>query len=123
VLLVVDDLDTLDALRLALEQHGTRVVPARALDEALRAFERVRPTVIVSDLGMQAADPYAIIRELRARDDRRTPAIALASAADRADVARAHQAGFDERLTKPVDPEVLARRVRALAQSRGPDAG
>ena len=121
VLLIEDDADTLEALTFALEDSGARVFPARNAAQALALFERERPTVIVSDISMPGGDGYSFIREVRARDDGRTPAVAMTGLASKDDRTAALKAGFDEHVSKPIDPDTLVRSVRALALARGTD--
>jgi PAS domain S-box-containing protein len=123
VLLIEDDADTLEALTYALEDSGARVFPARSVPDALAIFDREHPTVIVSDISMPGGDGYAFIREVRDRDDGRTPAVAMTGLASQEDRSAALRAGFDEHVAKPVDPDTLIRSVRALALARGTDLG
>jgi len=118
VLLVEDDADTRECLRLVLEQHGARVVAVAAVDEALEAFDREPPHVLVSDLAMPGQDGFALIRQVRERPaDRggRVPAAALSAHARAEDRARAVLAGFDAHVPKPVEPAQLTLAVRELA--------
>jgi CheY-like chemotaxis protein len=77
VLLVEDDEDTLEALRLVLEHSGARVLAATSAPEALALFERERPTVVVSDISMPGSDGYELIRQFRTRDGQRITAVAM----------------------------------------------
>ncbi len=115
VLLVEDDTDTRVALTLLLELNGAQVVAAASASDAVTAFERARPMVIVSDISMPGGDGYRLLRDLRARDAARTPAIAMTGLASNEDRAAALDAGFDEHLPKPVDPDLLIQSLRTLA--------
>ncbi len=115
VLVVEDDADTLEALRLALEGGGARVVTATSTAAALAAWEASHPNVVVSDISMPGGDGYDLIRAIRARDGGRTPAVAMTGLVSKEDRAAALAAGFDEHLSKPIDPDYLVRFVSALA--------
>jgi PAS domain S-box-containing protein len=118
VLVVDDDPEVCDVLRLVLSAQGARVGVARSVAEALDAFSRERPDVIVSDIGMSGADGYALIASIRSRPPEAggdVPALALTAYASPEDGVRARAAGFDAHLVKPVDPMTVTQAVAALA--------
>jgi CheY-like chemotaxis protein len=122
VLVVDDEPDVRDVLRLVLERHGARVATAGSVAEALARAEEDPPDLVVSDIGMPEADGFALVEELRARVDRRRPAavVALTAYASPDDAARALAAGFQAHLAKPIDPRVVVDTLVALL--RGPAA-
>src|SRR5258708_1817003 len=65
VLLVEDDEDSQDTMRLMLEMEGAAVACAKSAAEGLRAVFARRPDVLVCDLGLPGADGYAFIRQIR----------------------------------------------------------
>jgi CheY-like chemotaxis protein len=78
--------------------------------EALELVPRVRPDVIVSDIGMPGEDGYSFIRRLRKlsrEDGGRTPAVALTAYARSEDRTLALKAGFQSHASKPVDSQEL----------------
>lgn len=115
VLLVEDDAAVLDAYAFAFTACGATVRPvdsARAAWDALRT--RV-PDVLVSDIAMPEEDGCALLQRIRASTEAPTlPAIALTGFARSDDEARIRAAGFAAIVTKPVDPEHLARTVLAV---------
>jgi len=119
-LLVVDDeLPSLEALAAVLEESGARVTPASSTADALAAFVRSRPALVVGDIAMPGEDGYSLIRKIRAlesRSGRRTPALALTAYAGVDDRQRALAAGYDVHLPKPVEP---ARLIAALVELAG----
>jgi CheY-like chemotaxis protein/two-component sensor histidine kinase len=118
VLLVDDELDSLELVSFLLRRAGAELTAARSTAEALDALSSFAPDVIVADIGMPEADGYELIRRVRAltRDaGGDTPAIALTAYAAEADRARALRAGFQKHLAKPVDPEALCAAVADLA--------
>ena len=118
LLVVDDDPDIRELLRVALEQRGAVVVVAPSVGEAQEALKRFRPDVIVCDIGMPGTDGYTFVERLRRGEGNResVPAIALTAYASRDDAARALHAGFQVHLAKPVDPEVLAQAIASLAR-------
>jgi signal transduction histidine kinase/ActR/RegA family two-component response regulator len=128
VLAVDDDVDTLEVLRLVLQDKGAGVLVASSVSEALDALRDAPVDVLISDLGMPGADGYDLIRQVRTME-RETrgqpmPAVALTAYASDEDRTRALAAGFQTYVAKPVDPmqlvEVTARAAgRPLQLSRG----
>lgn len=118
VLVVEDDGDSREALRLALENYGARVRVAASVRDAFTAFEQAPPQAIVSDLSMPGEDGYALLRRVRASEGapKRTPVIALTGLASAEDRARVLWAGFQAHVAKPVDPDELARVIDELTQ-------
>jgi PAS domain S-box-containing protein len=117
VLVVDDEEDALVLVGEVLRGQGAEVHVATSAREALESFDRLRPDVIVSDIGMPDVDGFSLIREIRARPvDRggRTPAVALTAYARLEDGERAFAAGFQMHVTKPVEPAQLAAVVANL---------
>jgi signal transduction histidine kinase/ActR/RegA family two-component response regulator len=121
-LVVVDDeADSRDMVASMLEAQGAEVVPLADAEEALRWLGANRADVLVSDVAMPRMDGCALIREIRRSGNapaRAMPAVALTAYARPEDRLRALDAGFQDYLTKPVEPEVLVARVAALARPR-----
>lgn len=117
-LLVVDDEeDALGLVSEVLREQGADVHVAGSACEALEKFARVRPDVVVSDIGMPEADGLSLIRKIRARppdQGGRTPAVALTAYARAEDAQRAFAAGYQMHVTKPVEPMQLATIVASL---------
>jgi len=121
ILVVEDEKDTRDLVVTALEQCGAEVISAASVPEALAAFEREKPDVLVSDIGFAGEDGYSLIRKVRAREagnGGRVPAAALTAYAGVEDRRRALEAGFQAHLAKPVDPSELVVAVAVLAGRR-----
>jgi PAS domain S-box-containing protein len=121
ILVVDDEADAREVMRFMLERGGARVRTADSAAQALDALREERPDVLISDIGMPVEDGYVMVRRLRAMEaslGRRTPAIALTAYASDEDARRAHTAGFDAHLSKPVDPARLIETAAALATGR-----
>jgi PAS domain S-box-containing protein len=118
VLVVDDEPDVVELMRVLLSESGATVETASSALEALEKVGVFRPDVLVSDIGMPEMDGYSLIRKLRARDAAaggRTPAVALTAYARREDAERAFAAGFQMHVTKPVDPQEIVMIVANLA--------
>ncbi len=115
VLVVDDEQDALDLIRVILEQRGAKVTTALSAAAALEAFAAEGADVIVCDIGMPGEDGYGLIRRVRALGDGgATPAIALTAYAAESDRAEALAAGFQLHVPKPVEPENLVRVVAGV---------
>lgn len=118
VMVLEDEADTRELLATALEQCGADVVAFGTVAEALDAFGRGAPDVIISDIGMPGEDGYEFIRKVRARPPGRggeVPAAALTAYARPEDRDRALGSGFQQHLAKPLDPAELVATVARLA--------
>ena len=117
-LLVDDNEDTLEMLSMFLRRAGAEVTAASSADAALGELGRVRPDVIVADIGMPETDGYELIRNVRrlaAAQGGGTPAVALTAYAGEADRERALRAGYQSHLAKPVGPEALIEAIVEVA--------
>jgi signal transduction histidine kinase/DNA-binding response OmpR family regulator len=116
VLVVDDERDSLDLVRLVLEGSGASVTTVSSATEALDA--RGPFDVIISDIGMPEVDGYTFMRRLRSQDaEARVPAIALTAYARVEDAERALRAGFQQHLAKPVDAYKLLEIVDTWAHA------
>jgi PAS domain S-box-containing protein len=117
VLLVEDDPDNREVLRTLLEQHHAEVAATGSADEALQMMPSLRPTVLVSDIGLPEIDGYELIRRVRQIDSEAggVPAIALTAHASSDDRTRALRAGYQAHIAKPVSPGELVATVASLA--------
>ena len=108
ILIVEDNDDAREALRMLLELDG-HVVEAAA--EGVQALEIVRdkdPDVALVDIGLPGIDGFEVARRTRAADARRPLLIALTGYGQPEDRRRATEAGFDSMLVKPIDPTALS---------------
>jgi CheY-like chemotaxis protein len=118
VLLVEDHAMVREVISQLLVGFGAAVTATAGVPEALEAFERERPDVVLSDIEMGGEDGYALIRKLRALPRDRggqTPAAGLTGLSTVEDRARVLQAGFQDYLAKPVDVRMLVNVVAHLA--------
>jgi two-component system CheB/CheR fusion protein len=110
VLIVEDNRDAAETLKDLLELSGCRVAQAHSGTEALHQAHRFRPEVVLCDLGLPGMSGYEVARTLRAdRETSDVRLIAVSGYGQKEDKLRAHAAGFDLHLTKPVDPRELLR--------------
>ncbi len=113
VLVVEDDEDARDLVRVTLEAAGACVETVSSASDARREILAGPPDVLISDVRMPEEDGYSLLRSLR-REGVATPAIALTAYARKEDVDQARAAGFQIHLSKPVDARRLVDAVAAL---------
>ena len=121
VLVVDDDLDTLEMLKVVLQERGVEVITASSAVDALNALEHSLPDALVSDLAMPEQDGYELIEHIRQRGPERggnIPAVALTAYARAEDRVRALTGGFQMYVPKPVDPNELVAVVADLTRLR-----
>lgn len=118
VLVVDDDSDTLELLRMALTQRDAKVTAVGSTDEALEALRSVLPDVLVSDIAMPGSDGYDLIKAMRASEtsSRFVPAVAITAYAKEEDRERALASGFQHYVPKPVE---LSELIAAVAEAAG----
>jgi two-component system CheB/CheR fusion protein len=112
VLVVDDNVDTARATALLLEADGHAVETAHDGRKALDVARAFRPEVVLLDIGLPGMNGYAVARALRA--DAALGAarlIAVSGYGRESDRALAREAGFDEHVVKPVDPDALSALV------------
>jgi signal transduction histidine kinase len=116
ILVVDNEPDAIEMVRLVLEGAGAQVTSAANVRDALAASGPFQ--LIVSDIGMPGEDGYSLIRRIRARGaDGTTPAIALSAYVRSEDAERALLAGYQKHLAKPVDAAQLIAAAASLLRS------
>lgn len=115
VLVVDDNRDAADSLRMLLELAGAPVDVAYDGTSALALLQSRRPAVAFVDIGMPGMDGYELARRVRA-DSRlaRVTLIALTGWGSDDDRRRSKDAGFDHHLVKPVDFETVRTLLRTV---------
>jgi CheY-like chemotaxis protein len=114
VLLVDDAPDSLELAATIVRLRGAHAAVASSSSEAIALLQEVPVDVLVSDIAMPHEDGCSLIRRaLALRPGLRAAALSAHSHFE--DRERALAAGFETYLTKPIDPETLARAVRSLA--------
>jgi len=118
ILLVDDEVSIQRAMAPLLRSRGYTVTVAGDGREALDAFERERPDLVILDLGLPDMDGREVCRQVRERAD--TPILILSARGAEKDKVAALDQGADDYVTKPFGPEELMARVRAaLRRSLG----
>ncbi len=113
VLVADDNTDAAESLAVVLEIEGYEVHVAHDGLQALDLAERMRPDAALLDIGMPGVDGYGVASRLRSQAwGGELTLVATTGWGQTEDKRRAMAAGFDEHLTKPVNPESVLRILR-----------
>lgn len=116
ILLADDNRDAAESLAMLLELQGHEVRLAFDGRDAIAAFERDPVDVCLLDIGMPGCDGNEVARTIRALPGGPRPMlIAITGWGQESDRRKAIEAGFDHHLTKPIDPDRLARLLEDQA--------
>jgi PAS domain S-box-containing protein len=119
VLVVDDEPDTREMLKVGLEQCGAQIKVVGSASEALAAMESEVPDILISDIGMPDEDGYELITKIRAlpaEKGGKVPAIALTAYARTEDRLQALRAGYQMHVPKPVEMAELMAVALSLVQ-------
>lgn len=119
LILVVDD-DKLMRIQLrrAMEQAGYKVVEASDGKQALDAYTRLNPDIVLLDALMPVMDGFTCCKKIRAMPGGdRIPILTITALDDRESVDRAFEAGASDYITKPIHWDVVRQRVHRLLQA------
>ncbi len=117
ILVVEDNLDTSEMLKVVLADQGARVRLAQSYDQAMELLQAQWPQLIVSDIGLPDKDGCQLARAIRQMEHLQSGGtghvrmVALSAFAREQDRALAMEAGFDHYLEKPLQPHVLIRAL------------
>ncbi|MUG98769.1 PAS domain-containing protein [Scytonema sp. UIC 10036] len=114
ILVVDDEGDTREYISFVLEQAGANVISAESAERALQILVQFTPDILLSDIGMAEMDGYGLIRQVRAMPSEQGGeilAIALTAYAGEMNQQLALAAGFQQHISKPVEPEQLISAI------------
>jgi len=119
ILVAEDNGDIIDVIREVLEGDGYRVTCAPNGRDALAAFEREQPDLIVSDVMMPHMDGFTLLKHVRAHPaGAAVPFLFLSARTEPAATSQARQLGADDFLFKPFDADDLSLAVAARLERR-----
>ena len=119
ILIVEDEANIRELLRLYLEREGYTVLEAENGVEGIKKWKSDKPDMLLLDVMMPVMDGWAVCREIRAESD--VPIIMLTAKGETADRVSGLEMGADDYIVNPLEmPEVIAR-VRAVFRRMAPD--
>lgn len=117
VLVVDDNDDCLCIVTFILSDYQAQTKTATSVDEAIEVIEEWKPDIVISDIGMPGKDGYSLVSDIRNKEASMggfLPAVALTSYAYPEDIREAIDAGFQELIRKPFEPDELVAVVARL---------
>ena len=117
VVLVDDEPGIVDFVELGLGHEGLAVVSAKDAASGLEAIRRVRPQLVILDVGLPGTDGFELLRQIRTESD--VPVIMLTARGDPDDRVRGLDLGADDYVAKPFHLAELLARVRAHLRRAG----
>ncbi len=112
ILVVDDERNIVELLRLYLEKEGWAVISAADGEEALALHARHDPDLVILDLMLPKLDGFEVCRELRRRGD--VPIVMLTARDDVVDSIVGLELGADDYVAKPFNPRALVARIKAI---------
>ena len=116
-LIVDDDPDTVDLIKIVIRNAGMDVVGAFSGVEALEKCSDLQPNIILLDLMMPGMDGWETYNRLRKLTD--APVIVVSADSKKEDVVKGLNIGFDDYVTKPFFPPELVARVNVVLRRAG----
>ena len=115
ILIVEDEKDILQLVKLYLEKEGFRTVSAMNGMEGLRQVKAEQPDLIILDLMLPEMDGLEVCKRIRLNQDTALlPILMLTAKAEESDTVIGLELGADDYVTKPFSPKALVARVKAL---------
>jgi two-component system, OmpR family, alkaline phosphatase synthesis response regulator PhoP len=115
ILIVEDEADIAQLVKLYLEQDGFRPTIAKTGVEGLKLVKADRPDMVILDLMLPEMDGLEICKKIRTSlDTALLPIMMLTAKAEESDTIIGLELGADDYVTKPFSPKVLVARVKAL---------
>jgi DNA-binding response OmpR family regulator len=115
ILIVEDEKDILQLVKLYLEKEGFRTVAAMTGTEALRQVKAEHPDLIILDLMLPELDGLEVCKRIRLNQETALlPILMLTAKAEESDTVIGLELGADDYVTKPFSPKALVARVKAL---------
>ena len=118
ILIVEDDNNIADLLRLYLEKEGYQATIAADGTQGIDLYRKLRPDLVLLDVMMPGVDGWGVLRAIR--QDSQTPVIMLTAKGETSDKVTGLKQGADDYITKPFEmKEVLARIEAVLRRAAG----
>ena len=117
VLIVDDDKNICDLLRVYLEKEGYSTIISNEGNEAMVKFNSLNPDIVLLDIMLPGMDGWQICKEIRKASD--TPIIMLTAKSEIFDKVLGLELGVDDYIVKPFDTKEVLARIKAVARRSG----
>jgi len=118
VLVIEDEQNIANLVRIALEREGYRVVTVRAGEEGLSELERDSIALVILDIGLPGINGFEVCRRIRKKSS--LPVIMLTARDEEVDRVVGLELGADDYVPKPFSPRELVARVKAVLRRTQP---
>ena len=119
VLIVDDNQDGAESLAVLLQLGGHETHTAHDGQQAIEDAERLRPDIVLLDIGLPRLNGYEVCRRIREQPwGKELSMVAVTGWGQQEDRRRSQEAGFDTHIVKPVEPEALMDLLASLPQTR-----
>jgi two-component system, cell cycle response regulator DivK len=124
ILLIEDNEQNLYLTTFLLEQNGFKVVPARSGPAGIELAGRIQPDLIILDIQLPQMDGYAVARVLRQNAALKdVPIVAVTSYAMVGDRERILEAGCNDYIEKPINPDTFRSQIETYVKARPASGG
>ncbi len=120
VLIVEDDLNIADLLRLYLEKEGYAPTIAADGGEAVEQFRKLQPELVLLDVMLPVLDGWGVLRTIR--QESKVPVIMLTAKGELNDKVSGLKMGADDYITKPFEMKEVLARIEAVLRRGGSDS-
>lgn len=117
ILVVDDDSNICELLRLYLEKDGYEVAIANNGGEAVKMFQELSPDLMLLDIMLPVLDGWQVCREVRKFSDK--PIIMLTAKGETFDKVLGFELGADDYVVKPFDAKEVMARIKAVLRRTG----
>lgn len=118
VLIVDDEKNICELIRLYIEKEGYATVIANNGNDAVELYKREKPDIVLLDIMLGGKDGWQVCRELRAMGN--VPIIMITAKGETFDKVLGLELGADDYMVKPFDPKELVARVKAVLRRSEP---
>ncbi len=112
VLIVDDERNICEIIRLYVEKEGYKTLCAYDGDEAVRLFNQEKPSIVLLDIMLPKKDGWQVCREIRSTSN--APVIMLTAKGELFDKVLGLELGADDYIVKPFEPKELVARIKAV---------
>ena len=119
ILVADDNLQNLELIEAYLADLECTIIPAHDGEETLAAVEKERPDLLLLDIMMPKVSGFEVCNKLKKNPETRDiPILMITSLHENADIERGVEAGTDDFLSKPINKQILLKRVNSLLRVR-----
>jgi len=112
VLVVDDDANICELIRIYLEKEGYEVITQTRGDKAVEGFSQAAPNIVVLDIMLPGMDGWEVCREIRKKSN--IPIIMLSAKGETFDKVLGLELGADDYVVKPFEAKELVARIKAV---------